>query len=93
MDEEEEDDVELQIEIMKAQLDWDWRLTCIVTLIGILVASATALRDHPLLWSVLSFLLGIILVVGCIWSDWPDRKAKELREKYLKEREQGKEKD
>lgn len=93
MDEEEKEDIELQIEILKAQLRWDWLLTCIVILVGILVAAATALKDHPLLWSVLPALTGIIIIAWCIGSDWPDKKAKELKEKYLKEREQDKEID
>jgi len=90
MDEEEKDDIEFQIEIMKAQLDWDWRLNCLVILVGILIAVA-AIEDLPyeIRFLVLPVLAAIILIFGSMWSDWPDNKAKELREKYS--RKDGKE--
>lgn len=93
MDEEEED-IELQIDILKAQLNWDWRLTWIVIAVGILVTIAV-LEDLPseLRKAILGLITATILLTLSFWSDWPDNKAKELREKYLKNRDQNKEID
>lgn len=88
MDEEKEDDIELQIEILKTQLEWDWRLNWLVILVGILIAIA-AYENAPyeIRFVALPVLVSIILIFGSIWSDWPDNKAKELREKYARKNE------
>ena len=79
---EEEKDIELQIDVMKAQLQWDWRLTWIVILVGILVALAGMSLPPDLYRAVLGLLLSIILLSWGLLSGWPDEKAEELREKY-----------
>ena len=84
LSENEEKDIDLQIDIMKAQLRWYWLLNYLVILVGILIAIATALKNHPLLWYVLPALTGLILASWSFWRDWPDKKAKELREKYTR---------
>jgi len=88
LSEKEEKDIDLQIDVLKAQLYWDWRLTWIVILVGILVAVAVA-EDVPaeIRFVILPFLTGIILIFWGSWSDWPDRKAEELREKYARKDE------
>jgi len=83
LSEDEEKDIDLQIDILKAQLKWDWLLTRIIILVGALVSIAVAeIIPSEIRFIVLPILTGILLVFWSHWSDWPDKKAKELKEKY-----------
>ena len=85
MEHEKKRDIKFQIELLKIQLDMDYKLIWFFAIFGVLVSVATLPLDSLdfLRWVISPILVGLTMIFIALESDWKKKTLSELEKKYL----------
>ena len=73
-------DMEFQIEMLRIQLDADWRLSWFLSILGIFIS---LMFIFPNVRFLPPFLIGFILLFMSTFPTWKDKKISKLKRDYL----------
>lgn len=83
MEHDKKRDIKFQIELLKIQLDIEYKLSWFFAIFGILISLVIAFPLEALRIGLTPILVGLTLIFLASESDWKKKTLSELEKKYL----------